>query len=138
MVRYGEEPAIVEADTANAQHLVTRPKCQHEQVTQRVRMAHNAFTFPQFFFGPALVFGELYEGGDMPRRITKGLSSVRRNGGRRNDAGNGIHAATRRVKAKFPTPNYRRGRRHASLRFQGNCNSIIDKIKYMRICRGCI
>jgi len=43
----------------------------------------------------------------MPRRITKGLSSVRRNGGRRGDAGNGLHAATGRVKAKFPTLDYR-------------------------------
>jgi len=57
VVRCNEEPAIREADTANAQHLVTRPSRQYEQVTQRVRTAHNAFTFPLFFFGPALVFG---------------------------------------------------------------------------------
>jgi len=72
----------------------------------------------------------------MPRRITKGLSSVGRNGGRRNGAGNGLHVATGPVKAKFPTLKYRCGRGDASLTVQGDCNSIIDKIKYMRRCRG--
>ena len=58
VVRYGEEPAMGEAGTANAQHLVTRPSCQREQVTQRVRTAHNAFNFSQFSFGPASVVRE--------------------------------------------------------------------------------
>jgi len=50
VVRYDEEPAIREADTANAQHLVTRPTRAGDPTrsngAQRV-------TFSQFSFVPA-------------------------------------------------------------------------------------